>query len=220
MFNRMVNKIAKRIVEGEPFDPATLNDPVAMKAEWSPIEHSGSSFCTHELISLGPDRIEFRPTIGLKLFLWSFLLTGFGVVTYFAFQNYPFGHNELGLESYLPLIVGIIFVGAGAYYLRTTTLPIVFDKNKHYFWKGKNPPGNISENASTKIWCDLNDVYALQIISEFCSGSKSSYFSYELNIVLKDGHRINIVDHGNKARIDMDARTLSVFLKVPLWSAI
>ena len=49
----------------------------------------------------------------------------------------------------------------------------------------------------------------------FISGSKSSYYSYELNLVLHDGSRINVVDQGNLKRLRSDANTLSQFLESP-----
>lgn len=53
----------------------------------------------------------------------------------------------------------------------------------------------------------LNQIHALQIISEWVPG-KSSYTSYELNIVLKDATRINIVDHNNIKQIRLDAEKI------------
>jgi hypothetical protein len=56
-------------------------------------------------------------------------------------------------------------------------------------------------------------------LSEFVSGSKNSYYSYELNLVLDDGSRINVVDHGNLERLRSDANALSQFLDKPVWDA-
>ena len=44
-------------------------------------------------------------------------------------------------------------------------------------------------------------------------------YNYELNLVLKDGERINVVDHGNLKKIQDDANTLSNFLGKPVWDA-
>ncbi len=65
----------------------------------------------------------------------------------------------------------------------------------------------------------LSSIHALQLLSEFVSGSKNSYHSYELNLVLNDGSRINVVDHGNLERLRADASTLSQFLDKPVWDA-
>jgi hypothetical protein len=51
------------------------------------------------------------------------------------------------------------------------------------------------------------------------TGNKNSYYSYELNLVLDDGSRINVVDHGNLDRLRSDAQTLSRFLDKPVWDA-
>jgi len=45
------------------------------------------------------------------------------------------------------------------------------------------------------------------------------FTSYELNLVLKDGSRRNLVDHGNLPALRDDARELAGFLIVPLWDA-
>ncbi len=55
----------------------------------------------------------------------------------------------------------------------------------------------------------LSSILALQLLSEFVSGSKSTYYSYELNLILNDGSCINVVDHGNRERLRGDASTLS-----------
>ncbi len=57
------------------------------------------------------------------------------------------------------------------------------------------------------------------MISERISGDKSTYYSYEINLVLKDGSRINAVDHGKKSKVQEDAKTLAEFLDKPLWDA-
>ena len=51
------------------------------------------------------------------------------------------------------------------------------------------------------------------------SGNKNSYYSYELNLVLEDGSRVNVVDQGNLKRLRSDAQTLSRFLDKPVWDA-
>ena len=59
----------------------------------------------------------------------------------------------------------------------------------------------------------------MQLVSEYCRGNKSSFYSYELNLVLANGRRINVVDHGNIESLQKDARTLAAFLDIPVWDA-
>ena len=46
-----------------------------------------------------------------------------------------------------------------------------------------------------------------------------AFRSYELNVVLDDASRRNLVCHGDHARLRQDASTLAAFLNVPLWDA-
>lgn len=63
----------------------------------------------------------------------------------------------------------------------------------------------------------FSNVYAIQLIKEFVRGDRKSYWSYEFNLVLKDGERINIVDHGNLKQIQGDAQTLQRLMGCKLW---
>lgn len=112
-----------------------------------------------------------------------------------------------------------------------------FDRREGCFWKGrwKRGDGALSirradlnarlEKEALKDYIDLADVYAIQLIKEYVpgsrrSGSRSPYYSYELNLVLKDGERMNVVDHGDLQRIRADAIQLGEFLgNLPVWDA-
>lgn len=54
----------------------------------------------------------------------------------------------------------------------------------------------------------LSDVHVLQILSEYVNG-KSSFTSFELNLILKDSTRVNVIDHGNLEEIRNNAQTLA-----------
>lgn len=58
----------------------------------------------------------------------------------------------------------------------------------------------------------FSQIHALQIISEFIPGKYGNYKSYELNLILKDATRVNIVDHKNIEQIRLDAQKTSKFL--------
>ncbi|MFT4803048.1 MAG: Fe2+ transport system protein B [Psychroserpens sp.] len=47
----------------------------------------------------------------------------------------------------------------------------------------------------------------------------SSFKSFELNLVLDDSNRLNVIDHVNLKGVTADAETLSAFLNVPIWHA-
>ncbi len=102
--------------------------------------------------------------------------------------------------------------------------PITFNKRKGFFWKGNRVPSqNVSKNKKIKDWAFLTGIYALQIIAENCEFTNSEtdevtkYKSFELNLILKDATRVNVVDHGDYFSLEADAQKLSQFLNVPLW---
>lgn len=98
-------------------------------------------------------------------------------------------------------------------------LPIVFDKQDGLFWKGRKPDSVMLTQEATAKYARLEVVHALQIIAEYLTSKNGGYYSYELNLVLKDGNRINVVDHGNRKRLAEDAQVLADFLGVPVWDA-
>jgi hypothetical protein len=115
-------------------------------------------------------------------------------------------------------LFGLVFAAVGGGTLYGGTKPIAFDIQLGYFWKGRNPPP-YNFGVEPKEALPLPRIHALQIVSERCSSSKSSFMSYELNLVLQDGSRRNVVDHGNLDGLRTDARELAIFLAVPLWDA-
>jgi hypothetical protein len=115
-------------------------------------------------------------------------------------------------------LFGLVFVaiGLGIYWFSST--PRVFDKDSGFYWKGRTDP-NLMINPEYQNCTKLSDIHAVQIISEWVSGNKSSYTSYEFNLILKDGKRINAVDHGNYNAVRRDAETIASFLNIPVWDA-
>ena len=92
------------------------------------------------------------------------------------------------------------------------TKPRVFDLVSRDYYAGFKKPDREQDKC-----IDLNRVKALQLITEKVRSSKSRYNSYELNLILKDGSRVSVVDHGNYEQMLLDAEQLAKALHVPLW---
>jgi hypothetical protein len=204
----------------EPFDASRFNDPVALATEWLPAKSGGANFRTHKLKMIDFNRYEFRSS-GLALFFY-FIFFAVGISVFIVFAvNYSKSDIPL-LESdlWMPGLFGLIFTAAGTGMFAYGAKPIVFDRRAGYFWKCWKAPDRAFNPDSLEEYTRLNDIHALQLLSEYVRSDKSSYHSYELNLILKDGTRINVVDHGDLNRIRDDARTLSDFLGKPVWDAI
>ncbi|MCB0639092.1 MAG: hypothetical protein KDC54_20825, partial [Lewinella sp.] len=63
------------------------------------------------------------------------------------------------------------------------------------------------------------EIHAIQLLRERVRSKNSRYFSYELNLVLRNGERLALMDHSKQDAIREDAQLLSRTLSVPLWDA-
>jgi len=218
MFEKLKEKLRMLTVASVPFDPARFGDPHALQTEWTPAKRGGASFRTHKLTAVGPNRIEFRATIGALLFYLLFLLLGMGVFVGISVSWFSGAAVSFDLGLLVPLLISLIFIVLGAYLFYAGTAPIVFEKARGVFWKGRKGPDDAIDSRDSGNFVRLDTVHAVQLIAEYISG-KNSYYSYELNLVMADGKRITVVDHGNLDRIREDAQKLAMFLGKPLWDA-
>ena len=181
---------------------------------WSPMKPGGSNFATHRLKEVSTTKMAFRPTIGAQLFGGAFLVIGLAILG-FGFYGTFIGSD--GMEgSWILLIFGLIFGATGFFMVRSLNRPIVFDKSRSLFWRSEEPT-TAGPDPHGDDWTRLDHIIGLQILAEHISGSESSYHSYELNLVLDNGKRIHVVDHGNAERMRQDTEKLSYFLGVPIY---
>lgn len=189
--------------------PDGMDDTFARTIEWDPLKSGGTNFRTHRLVEVSPDCHAFRGTVGLYLFFGLFLAIGLGVIALFVWQ----GDFSFGSILFL-LLFGGVFSAVGLYGFRSGLQAPVFDRVQGWWWKGRD-----HRQASRDDKGMLQDIYALQLLTEIVEGDESTYPSYELNLVLTDGTRRNLVDHGKLAPLRTEAETLARFLGVPLWDA-
>ncbi len=179
---------------------------------WTPLKRGGSNFRTHGLKEVSSQRLDFRPTWSMLLFGGSFLLIGVGMFGV-GMKGLIWGGDFDGKVIFA--VIGLIIGGAGAALTRAMVRRPVFDQARGYYWKGRLPDS--PAQAEPGQWARLDDIEGLQLLSEHVRGSESSYYSYELNLVLKDGRRLHVVDHGKADRLAQDAQRLAYFLGVPVW---
>ncbi|PCJ62988.1 MAG: hypothetical protein COA79_02405 [Planctomycetota bacterium] len=204
--------------EKPTFDPTTIDDPIAKKTQWGPAKRGGTSFHTHYLSRISNQRVEFKISELALLFPGLFIFIGLGISMAMVIGFRPFN-----LPPFIGLPLGIIFCIAGIYMMISWITPRKFDLNKGYYWKSRKEP----EPHKMKLIeesCRIKSIHAIQLVQEYCSnssysGGSNSFYSYELNLVLKDGNRLNVIDHGNLSNIQSDAKKLSEFLNIPIWDA-
>lgn len=217
LLDRIRQYAEKLAREATPADPASFNDPLALRTEWTPAAGGGASFRTHRLVEAGPGRLQFRATLGMTLFALVFIAAG-GFAGFVATQVIAAQPGVAWWERLLPAAFGGVFALAGGVMLAFSRRTIMFDRGSGWFWKGWRAPVAPGADAARRA-CRLAEVHALQLLKEHVRGNKSSYWSYELNLVLRDGRRINVVDHGNVKRLREDAARVATFLGCKVWDA-
>jgi len=219
MLKELVEKLQKLSRENVSFDPSIFNDPIAIRTQWTPAKGGGANFKTHNFVQVNTTRIIFRSSVGARIFYGIFLLMGLGFTIGFSYQQFSEGTFNFSFASLFPSLIGFFFAVIGGLLFYFGTKPIVFEKGNGYFWKGRKNPETVYNIEELKSCTELKNIYALQIIAEYVRGNKSSYYSYELNLVLEDATRINVIDHGNLNKIRDEVNKLSQFLNKPVWDA-
>jgi hypothetical protein len=213
-----VNIFVNQPSERGLFDPSRIGDPVAMQTQWSPLKSGGNNFSTHKATVVG-SRFLFRASFRALLFYFMVLLIGGALMWAASVTKLPSGGFAFHVREGVLFAAGIVVATLEACLACSGTASIVFDREIGYFWKGRKTPNALLETDPLKNRTKLEDIHALQLISKYISSTRSarSYYSFELNLVLGDGRRINVVDHGDLTGMRADVGALSVFLGKPIW---
>ena len=218
----MFKKLAKSLIrKSKPFDPSTIDDGVAQETEWTPLKRGGTNLRTHNLVKVSRDRLAFKPTIGVLALGCAIPLFALGLGASLVFSALGRSSDDnTAITIVLATVFTIAFCAVGVFLLRSMRKPRFFDLHEGWYWASRKSIELANRNEGRKHGVPIEDIYALQIIREYCrSGGKNhqSYYSYELNLVLTDTSRINVVDQSNVRTFYEDAKRLAKFLDIPLW---
>lgn len=193
-------------------------DNLRSRVETSPLVGGGASFKTNVLVNESSSKIFYKPSIGVAIFSFIFLAVGLGVLFLGIKPVFKNGFDYASIEWFL-ILFGTVFASAGGFMFYIFYKPRVFDKHLGYYYKAYKPNIHNTKIKKSKTFTPLKSIVAIQIIGEHVKSDEGSYKSFELNLVLVDASRKNVVDHGNLKSIIIDAEVLSAFLNVPIWHA-
>lgn len=193
---------------------ADTDDPVALKTGWDPLKPGGANFKTHQLVA-SPQRFEVRHSAGGLAFAGVF--AGFGAL--FVLVGLAILVRDAQPGGLMFAMVGSVFVAAGVYMLRREG-PLTFDLQAGVYYRG---PAYRAGVESASVQGALSSIHALQLLQEriqsTASSGSSSFTSHELNLVLADGTRVSVLDHGKGEAVLEAATQLAAALDVPIWQA-
>lgn len=181
---------------------AMMNESVEceIKLERSLIQ-DGPKFLSHKLIVT--DRVAYlKPTISSMLFCFVYIVVGMFLISlasYVLLQS-----QKLDLAIFIGGF-GIAIGTFGVSLIQPFLQRASFDKHSGVF--------NNKRDRDVKI----KHIVSLQINNKVVIRKQAlSYRCFELNMLTKNGRRINILNHNNAVQLELDARKLAKFLTVPL----
>ena len=190
---------------------ASIGNPDAERTGWNPIAGGGANFKTHRLVEKNPRLLHLRTSGLFKAVSLGFM--GFGLFSVLAEIGEALLVEGVSLSSsgqLLSLITGVgitpfIFIGLGIFLFFGLARPSVIDGNRRIFTLGDD--SYLFER-----------IRGFQVVSELVGSRRGGiYTSYELNMVLADGSRVNVMDHGDLNAVLRDGRKIADLVGVPLW---
>ena len=231
MFDKLKLRINDTKISATTVNPSIFNDEIANKTEWSPLHSAGAKFKTHILQKEGYSRIFFSTRLFSQIF--AALFFGIGVLLIALSLGAGLlrsGSNEMLVPIFLLFFGGVVAL-LGWTTLSDLNRKLVFDRDLGYFYEGKlGSLTNITlRRPSRQI--QLGAIHALQIIEKYYDGQfpvdgiemtlpNCRYYSYELNLVLHDATRINVLNYENYDELLADANEVAKFIGAPIWNGV
>ncbi len=220
MFDKLKEKIENLFLDEQAINVFSFGDAIAEKIDWKPLENGGSSHRTQKVRALGNSRIEVIATLETILLCTVFILVGIvmsGLWVYAAFMENQFANFDW---HWVFALIGLVFFSVGLLFIVKMSRIKVFDKQIGYYWVGKKGPWQTYDFKKEERFVELRMIHAIQLVRHLVKSDDSSFYSYELNLVLKDLRRINVMDHSKLNKLREDADTLAAFLNVPIWDVV
>lgn len=190
-----------------------FGDSFADNIDWHPLTPGGSTYQTHTLERTSEDTLILHPVKSLRWAPWFVL--GFIPIA----GGIPFAFFTPLIS--LPILVACALVlSIVAWRLLQQQLKThQFNTTEGSIWTGTSTTASIAKATQRPDYLSLSDVHALQIVCEYVKSNDLSgpFLSYELNLVLNDKNRRNLMDHHDLSDLRHDAQQLADALKVPLW---
>ena len=196
--------------DSQPVDVnKSKGDPLADKISWSPLKGGGANFRTHRLVEkTRQNQLQLKTSGLFKAISLGFSGVG-SVIILYALSEKAIQGESFAPSAFMDILKdihpnGFIFLLLGLVLYRFLASSSRFD--------GVEQVATVGGKKYT-----FDQFGGLQIVSEMVSSKQGLYTSYELNLVLKDGNRVNLADHADLTALLKEGRRIADFIGVPLW---
>lgn len=190
-------------------------DPVATDKQFRlPLEPGrGAGFVTQKLVREGQVWV-YRPTRIAQAFSGVFLYLGYAALAGALLQ---IGHGLLGTLAFL--CAGGLFVGIGRHLRQFFSVGARFDPlTRRIGIPARAPFLPWFETGRHEMILEFGEVAEIEILEkDLFTGDTSDAINFELNLVQKDGGRVNVVSHADDTLVVSEAAVLSRMLGVPVF---
>lgn len=196
-----------------------FKDQVALSTAWSPlVKGSGSSI---QALKVEGDKVMVT-WAGDLLPLVLLSVTGLGVMwptLQIAFATDVADAGERLMASAFMILGLILFLVPFLARSRRRLLTIDLEEGRYFRGRGHHVNKQGAEDAGR-----VADIYAVQVLrkavlslSNHNEHRDRTSTRYELNLVLRDGSRVNVMNHATSEEISSAAEVLKTKLGVPVW---
>lgn len=192
-----------------------FHDPLAAEIAWSSIVKEKRLFLQHTAwIPEKPHRMRYIYSLEVLapiMFFWQWI-SACAILFLFALFMWSFADSHFDNMGALVLLsISSLLFWWGLKGRRG----FIFDKEKGYFWKGRQSPDEVSNPNLVREGGPLEDIHALQLLKVQNSDEK---LHFELILVTCEGDR-HLLSFYKKLKPALeDAGQLTEFLQVPLWN--
>lgn len=199
----------------------SIDDEIVKKSSFIPLKRWWTNIKSHYLII----DIFWNYIFKVKwlfpiVFLWLFSIPLIATLVFFLKDLQILWANTDFWSYVWQIIFSLIFIAPAWLLFHFLFRSYIFDFQNWYFYDTRLTKKLFEllpkEKYKDKI-IPIKEIQALQIISERVHGKNTSYTSYELNMILKDSSRVNIIDHWNLDEIRKNAENLTNKLWVKVY---
>lgn len=184
-------------------------DEIEKSISVSPFSSIASNYVTKILKIINKNRLVFENSNRYNLIKLV-------IVIMLMLSAYIITRNNSGFLSIMLMSIILILSILNHFYGNDK---IFFDKVEGYYYVN-----SLNKKSYANQIIPLNKIVAIQYLSiekesrDVENNSINIYYIAEINLVLENERRVNILSHGDYVQAYSDAKTLSDFLKIPLWT--
>lgn len=191
------------------------------EADWQAVESGYSNFKSHQLRQVSQSKIVVDSSAGGLLFFAAFAVVPLIVAVIILRQT----HFNLQQENWSDLLIMIgLFLGLCFFsyigfkmLFQSKNKQFIFDKTIGWYCFGSVDSKQDTDSLEPEFHCELADIVAVQVLSGIHTSSDGETSPVDqLNLLLKNGKRLNVLAYLDEEAILAEAELLSEFLSVPV----